>query len=206
MVELVFNLRDDGFYRIGTNSVNEKANGYIGTIGNSLEIPPTHDEKEVIEIGRNAFISTKSLQSVKLNSNLRFISSRAFDGCSLTSITIPSSVETLSAWCFSTNQLTSVFIPSSVSSIGNDPFGNNQQLSKIEVDPKNPYYVTDIYGSLMNKKQTIFIQALPIKERIVVPHTIHTILRQAFDQNSKFQEIIITGNVKQFDESSFHKE
>ena len=66
----------------------------------------------------------------------------------------------------------------------------------ISVDSENEFYATDLYGSLLNKQQTIYIQAVPTVSKVVIPHTVHTIYRQAFDYGSLTSEIIITGNIK----------
>ena len=87
--------------------------------------------------------------------------------------------------------------------IGDDPFGYNTKLSNITVDSENEFFATDLYGSLLNKQQTIYIQAVPTVSKVVIPHTVHTIYSQAFDQYSLTSEIIITGNIKKFGKS-FH--
>ena len=122
----------------------------------------------------------------------------------LQSINIPDSCEYLGSYCFAASDLSSVHIPMNVKYIGNCPFGENHNLSEINVDANNLWFSTDIYGSLLNREQSVFIQALHVKKEIVVPHTVHTIKMQAFDYCKNLETIIITSNIKNFETYAFH--
>ena len=198
----VYTLRSDGFYRVGDNTA-VPGNGYKGSCQKEIQIEKTYLNKEIIEIGHCAFRSS-DIELVHLTDNIQYISTQAFDCCNLKEILIPSSVISLGSYCFAHNQLKSVNIPKSVQTIGTDPFGLNVDLSSITVDPENQYYVTDVYGSLMNKRQTIIIQATPNKEKVIVPPSVNSIMVQAFDTKSKFKEIVITGNLKTVSSEAFN--
>ena len=201
MMNFVFTLRNDGYYRVGTNK-REDGNGFEGECHTSIQIPNEYNGSLVVEIGVFSFRNTSQLEEVTLPSFLTIINSNAFDQCSLRSINFPESLQYIGSYSFAMNNLENVVIPKNVNFIGTDPFGHNPKLSSISVDQGNHYYATDICGSLLNKQQTIFIQALSTSSKVIVPPTVHTILSQAFD-NTVLTELIITGNIKTFGTPAF---
>ena len=202
-MEFVFTLRNYGNYQIGTGDSNER-NGYKGVCDAEITIPEKHDEIYVTTIGQMAFSNSPTLVSVTFHEHIIRINSRAFDQCSIQSIIIPESCEYLGNYCFSANNISSVCIPVNVKYIGCCPFGANQNLSEISVDTNNFWFSTDNYGSLLNREQSVFIQALHDKKEVIVPHTVHTIKTQAFDHCYNLETIVITSNIKTFEEYTFH--
>ena len=199
----VYTQREDGFYRIGNNTA-KNGNGFKGDCPSSITIPDECNKTKIIEIGIFAFRNADQLQSVILSHNIQIINNNAFDQCSLHSIELPTNLQYIGNYAFSVNKLEKVYMPKNVNHIGVDPFGYNTKLSNITIDPQNEFYATDLYGSLLNKQQTIFIQAVPTCSKVVIPHTVHTIKAQAFDEYSLTSEIIITGNIKTIGKPSFH--
>ena len=200
-MSLKYTILDDGSCEVGDES-KEQGNGCIGSCPENIVIQGSYDGNEVTIIARNAFNRQTNIKSVSIPNSIKYIKAGAFDYTSLTQLTLPDSLEELGDYCFASNAFETITIPQTVRIIGNCPFGNNVKLKSIIVVNKNPYFCTDIMGSLMTKNQTIFIQALPNIISLSIPPTVHTILTKSIDQNSKFKSITIHGNIKKFAKES----
>lgn len=116
-----------------TAEVIAKRNGYEGDI----IIPETVVLKKVsyivTSIGKNAFFSCKSLQSITIYDSVKSIGFGTFMFCeSLTSITIPDSVKVIADMVFfRCEKLTEITIPNSIKSIGYGAFENCVSLKTI---------------------------------------------------------------------------
>ena len=118
----------------------------------SLEHISFPETIETIEIG--AFRKCRSLKELSLPSSLREIQNFAFAECSsVTSKILPEGVRRLGFGIFEKVSIPEIFIPSSVKKIDPNAFRGCDQLSKIIVDPANPYF-NSCEGAVYNKDMT----------------------------------------------------
>ena len=202
MENILYTVLSNNTVLVGNNTL-VASNGCKNICQEDLEIQESYENKIVTIIGRYAFKSQK-IKSVILPTTIISIGDSAFDTNSIESITIPSSVKYLGNFCFATNVFASFYIPANVIYIGYCPFGRNSNLTKITVDENNANFCTDIYGSLLTKDQTTFIQGLPNNEVISIPATVKTIRKQSIDSFSICKHVVIYGNIYKFEDSSLN--
>ncbi len=96
----------------------------------------------VTSIGKNAFYSLSTLESITIPNTVTSIGKFAFHYCdNLVSITFPSSLVEIGDSSFSgCGALTNITIPSSVTYIGIKAFSNCDSLTSISVETGNPKY------------------------------------------------------------------
>ncbi len=156
----------------------------------------------VTSIGTGAF-SSSGLKSISIPDSITRISSYAFYWCTwLTDITIPDTVTSIGDRAFyNCWRLYSISIPEAVTTIGNNAFNDSALdgavLSKnvtsigknafgripLTIDPENPLYFTDAYGSLLEREEdgNCFVNAsrrLPAE--YVIPDGVARIGDEAF--------------------------
>ena len=93
--------------------------------GTNVVIPSKIDNKDVVEIGINAFYEL-DLANVIIPDTVKAIATCAFGGNQLTSVTIPESVAFIGIEAFANNNLVNINIPNFVKYIGVNAFNNNQ--------------------------------------------------------------------------------
>ena len=93
--------------------------------GTNVIIPSRIDNKNVIEIGIDAFAGF-DLANVIIPDTVKAIVTGAFSGNQLTSVTIPESVAFIGVGAFANNNLVNINIPNFVKYIGVNAFNNNQ--------------------------------------------------------------------------------
>lgn len=125
---LDFELSEDGTFYI--------VKGLGEYTSSDVEIPATHEDLPVKEIGDNAFFDYMYMTSVVFPDSITRIGERAFFNCA---------------------SLTEVAIPASVSSIGELAFGGCLTLEKIEVDKENESYLS-LDGNLYTKDGKALVQ------------------------------------------------
>ena len=205
-------------FRVGPESGGNSVRiiEYVGDRDNwTVRIPPrirglpvTHIGEEVFRdsnlitviipntvtyIGAGAFRNS-NLTSVTIPNNVTHIGADAFANNQLTSVTIGNSVTEIGSSAFANNQLTSVTIPASVTNMGIVPFYGSPGLTAINVAPNNPSF-SSANGVLFNRDGTTLLQwPAGRSDSIVIPNTVTTIGRSAFN-GLQLTSITIPNNV-----------
>ena len=154
----------------------------------------------VTSIGATAFLGTKYLNNITVDSNNNYYSSDIsgvlFDKNKFNLIQYPIG-----------NTITSYNIPSSVTSIGANAFQGITYLNNITVDSNNNYYSSDIVGVLFDKNKFKLIQ-YPIGNTITsyaMPLTVTSIGANAFLGTTYLTSISIPSNVTNIGENAFQQ-
>ena len=164
----------------------------------SLEHISFPETIETIEIG--AFRKCRSLKELSLPSSLREIQNFAFAECSsVTSKILPEGVRRLGFGIFEKVSIPEIFIPSSVKKIDPNAFRGCDQLSKIIVDPANPYYAS-FEGALYNKDMTELI-SVPSSSNIKgfrIPDSVLSVSKDAFHKCIGIESIRLNDAMESF--------
>lgn len=161
----------------------------------------------VTSIGSGTFYSMTSFSKIILPNTVKSIGGVAFNECAnLTEIEIPESVEKIGESAFEQcKSLKSIYIPANVKEISNNPFQFCSSLEKITVDQNNQYYLSDDYGVLFNKNQTILIKypERNVSKKYVMPNTVRVIGDFAFSENYFIENIILSNNLEVIKSGAF---
>ena len=160
--------------------------------------------KSVTTIERSAFSECPALTSVTLGENLKYIKTSAFENCKvLSNIILPSSLQVIDSRAFYNTALVSVSVPSSVVNIGEDAFELIYSLKEIKVDEANTVY-SDIDGVLCSKTKTVLFRYPNSKGKTyTVPNTIKIIYDGAFSCCRDLETIVFPASVIFFGNSIF---
>ena len=160
--------------------------------------------KSVTTIGRQAFSECPALTSVTLGENLKFIKTSAFEHCTaLSNIVLPSSLQVIDSRAFYNTALVSVSVPSSVVNIDEDAFEMIYALKEIKVDEANTVY-SDIDGVLCSKTKTVLFRYPNSKGKTyTVPNTIKKIYDGAFSYCPELETVVFPASVISFGNNIF---
>lgn len=160
--------------------------------------------KSVTTIERSAFSECPALTSVTLGENLKFIKTSAFEHCTaLSNIVLPSSLQVIDSRAFYNTALVSVSVPSSVVNIDEDAFEMIYALKEIKVDEANTVY-SDIDGVLCSKTKTVLFRYPNSKGKTyTVPNTIKNIYDRAFSYCPELETVVFPASVIFFGNSIF---
>ena len=152
--------------------------------------------KSVTTIERSAFSECPALTSVTLGENLKFIKTSAFENCTaLSNIVLPSSLQVIDSRAFYNTALVSVSVPSSVVNISEDAFQWIDALKEIKVDEANTVY-SDIDGVLCSKTKTVLFRYPNSKGKTyTVPNTIKKIYDWAFSYCPELETVVFPASV-----------
>lgn len=160
--------------------------------------------KSVTTIERSAFSECPALTSVTLGENLKFIKTSAFEHCTaLSNIVLPSSLQVIDSRAFYNTALVSVSVPSSVVNIDEDAFEMIYALKEIKVDEANTVY-SDIDGVLCSKTKTVLFRYPNSKGKTyTVPNTIKKIYDWAFSYCPELETVVFPASVISFGNNIF---
>lgn len=170
----------------------------------SIEIPAEHNGLPVTEIGADAFKGISILSQVRIPGSVTTINSSAFQNCtSLTTVNfLEDGLVTIGASAFSgCTRLETIHLPDSLVTLGNYVFNstavkvlelgpNIQTISAatiramqiVDVDPDNPYYVSEDNVIYTPDETSIIAYACKsLLNTLTVKATVRTIGDRAFD-------------------------
>lgn len=189
----------------------------IGTCADTdIVIPDTYDGLPVTDIGSGAFLFCESLSSITIPDCVTTIGDMAFYSCdSLANITIPDSVTSIGEDAFGCcTNLTSASVGKNVISIGEGAFSSCYSLEEITVGEGNIAYCSE-NGILYSKDMTVLVcypagkegTVFAVPDRVItiencafqgsdlvsimLPHSVTSIGKSAFDHNSELTEITV---------------
>lgn len=199
----------ESFYNIAITELDlSGADASIGTYAfyscNSLE---TVKLSGVKTIGQNAFYNCRKLTSVELSENLTTIESGAFQSCvALKNIEIPDSVTTIGDNSFKDcTELETVTIGKGCTSVTASAFTADFNLVKFDVSEDNENY-TSVDGVLYNKEKTAVVcYPKSLSGEYVIPDTVTSIEKAAFENCNKLTKITIGSGVETVNPYAFNQ-
>lgn len=116
-------------------------------------------EFSVVGIGRESFSRCRT-NNLTIPNSLRFIEYGGLDMMDFKYFSgIPQCLERIEKYALSSNYFDYCTIPKSLISIGIAAFCNLPNLAGFSVDPENPNYCSDEFGSLYTKDQSVLIHS-----------------------------------------------
>lgn len=143
--------------------------------------------------------------SVTINDATHAIDTTWNPGACTGTLEIPSGVTTIADYTLWNARITHVTIPSTVTSIGSSAFGATDLLTGITVDPANPTYSSDAFGTLFDKAQTTLIQ-YPLgrpETTYAIPSTVQTLGENSFFMAFNLTSMVIPTNVVTLQQAAF---
>lgn len=159
----------------------------------------------VTKIGSYAFKDCRSLNKISLPSTITSIGKNTFEDCrNLETINIPEKVTLINNEAFiGCRNLTSLTLAASTDTIENDAFVDCSAI--ITVEKGNPNY-SSLNGIFYNKNQDTLIHCpTTIKSNLVIPKTVTTIGKRAFENCNNLDTIKIHSSVKRIKKDAFKK-
>ena len=160
-------------------------------------------DKDVTEIGGDAFWGCSSLTRISIPPSVTKIGKDAFRNCSsLTSITIPPSVTEIGSCAFyGCKSLTSITIPPSVTEIGNRAFAWCSSLTNISVSKDNKVYDSrEDCNAIIHTESNTLISGC---ENTIIPPSVTKIGDAAFSGCKSLTRISIPPSVTEIREWTF---
>ena len=170
---------------------------------NGEEIKELSIPSSVTSIGKYAFQGCSGITSVTIPNSVSSIGSYAFMGCSgLKSVTIPNSIKSIDYNTFEgCSSLTSITIPTSVTSIDYSAFSGCKGLTSIGVESGNNVYDSrDNCNAIIAKNTNTLILGC---KNTIIPSSVTSIGRQAFDGCSGLASITIPSSVTSIGYNAF---
>ena len=180
-----------------------------------VEIPSTHNGKNVVslrgnafsnmpnlkevilpdtitEIRGQAFLNDSNLVNVTLPKNLKYLGGSAFAGCtSLKTVTLPNTLEEINGETFLNNtSLTNIIIPNSVIRIGGNAFAGCTSLLEVSI----PNSVIEIGGGAFKNTNI---------RSIIIPNSVTTLGGESFQNATKLEEVILSENLTEIRGNTF---
>ena len=189
----VYNINGDMTIIIneGVTSIGEYA--FLGTANIrilNISLPST-----LVSIGKDAFLSNQSLNSIVIPDNVTKIGAMAFMGCvNLSSVKIGNSVTNIGDHAFcNCPQLTSITIPNSVTTIGSSAFSQCTSLSDLTLGT-----------SILSIPEGCFQDCNKLSS-VVIPNSVSTIGSSSFSGNSLLSYVKIGSGIISIGLSAFYE-
>jgi len=165
----------------------------------------------VISIGRYAFASCTSLESIELPSSLsQSIGHGAFSRCTaLKSIVIPEGVTAVYDYAFEyCESLVEITLPSTLKSFGESVFWATDNIERINIASVDSWLSLSIVNesslpSSWSAKPCLYVNGEKLT-KLVIPDTVETIPNNAFYNCSGITELIIPDSVTHIGINAFH--
>ena len=213
------------YFELSEDKTYYTITGYSGKSA-SPEIPATHKNLPVKDIGREVFKDNEKITSIVIPASINTIGFKAFEGCTaLTSVTISVGVKTIDkaafAACTSLTEvvipegitaiddavfqdctaLTTVGIPESVTNVSSYAFIGCSKLDTINVDAKNHHYAVK-NNCLIDLENNILVIGM---KDATIPESlgIVSIAATAF-YGRAIENIVIPGTVKSIGTLAFY--
>ena len=150
-------------------------------------------DADITTIGKYAFLTKYSLESIIIPNSVIAIEYEAFGDCeSLASVIIPNGVTKIGDLSFwECKSLKSITIPNSVTTIGNDAFRDCHSLAKVII----PNSVTTIGNYAFSNCKSL--------TDITIPNSVTTIGKQTFGWCLSLSNVIIPNSVTKIGDSAF---
>lgn len=156
------------------------------------------------EVEWGAFSECINLKKVILPDTLEILGVYAFSQCEkLESIQLPKNLKTIKESTFESSGLKSIDIYENVSKIGEKAFLDCPHLKSINISEENQYYSSK-NGVLMDKNQTLLIQAPTQITSFNMPNTVTKIDKYAFEDCVKLSDIKLSSTLKTIDDEAFY--
>ena len=178
------------------------------------------------EIGDAAFKMYNGQTDIAFPSTLREIGDEAFFGLSLQQLNLPAGLDKIGASAFAGNPLVSVYVPAKLNLEGN-PFGGCTTLQAINIDPANPYLISDdgIVYSRDYKRLIIYPAAregrLTVRDGVeeigssacqgsqisalTFPASLRKIGDNAFSRCPNLEEAVFNGDIEEIGDYAFYE-
>lgn len=161
----------------------------------NVEIPSTHEGKNVIAINDKAFYKNRKIKSVKIPDTVTEMGSAVFKKCSnLTSVEMGKNIEVMGGECFGNcKSLVSLVLPDSLKELRGETFINCSSLTSV-VLPKN---ITEIKGNTFENCKSLISIDIPIGVTRIAAH--------AFYGCSSLSSVYVPDTVVEIGSSAFRK-
>lgn len=160
---------------------------YIGSDTN-VSVPETIRNKNISEIGMNAFAHNETIESVNILSKALGIGASAFEGCSnLQSVSLPDSVQSIGAYAFKDcTCLKDFIVPKNTSVIEEGAFENCSSLVNMMI----PEGVTEIQKDAFKGCSSL--------NALTLPNSIQTLGDNALNVGRQLEYIYYNGTTDEF--------
>lgn len=154
-------------------------------------------------LGNSSFLNCQRMKNITIPNTVKVIGHYAFSNCkALTEVTIPNGVTSIGDRAFrDCENLTSVTIPASVKSIGSDLFSFSPSIKSLSVQEGNSYYDSrNNCNAIIQKEGNVLLYG---SASTIIPNTVDSIARTAFNCCRGLTEITIPEGVKKIGEWAF---
>ena len=182
-------------------SIGEHAFSYCSSL-KTIALPSMVDT-----IGYAAFAYCDVLNTITIPEGVSTLEGHTFCGCTaLRSVSLPSSLSEIKFRAFYLcTSLSSLELPAEITSIGEEAFGECPSLQELAMTEDGSYYcIRD--GVLFNADRSVIVHypAGKTETAYIIPSTVTTIARFAFEKCSRLTSVVIPDSVATIGDSAFN--